>query len=252
MTIGDRAFARIGGDDRRRQHLRQRGKPVAGFGVMHALPGPQQRMLGREQHFDGFLDGGRIGRGALHWHRAIIEVALEFRLKDLVRHLDQHRPGFARAHGVVGAPHQVGQLRYVMRERRPLGDRAVNVGGAEYRAYILPRQRQAAGNNEKGNVLGIGLSDAGEGVLDARPGLGGEHAIALAALDAGIAVGNADADALLTAQDRANVDRRARFDHGIAWITGKELRTLALENFGNDFGAIHGFWLPGSAKSKTR
>ena len=152
---------------------------------------------------------------------------------------------------MIGAPHQVGQFLHVVRQRRPLGHRAVHVGGAEYRTYILPRQRQAAGNDEQGNVLGIGLGDAGKGVLDAGTGLGGEHAVALAALDARIAVGNADADALLTAQDRANVDRRAGLDHGIARIAGQEFRALALENFGNDFGAIHGFRLPGSAKSKA-
>ena len=79
----------------------------------------------------------------------------------------------------------------------------------------------------------------GEGVLDTRPGLCGEYAVALAALDAAIAVGDADADAFLPAQDRTNVERGAGLDDLIARIAGKELGTFALENFGNNFGAVH-------------
>ena len=177
-------------------------------------------MLGREQHVGGFLDRRRIGRGALHRNRLVIERAFEFGVRDFVRHFDQHRAGFAGAHGVVGAPHQVRQFPHVMRQRRPLGHRAIDVGGAKDRTHILPRQRQASGKDEKRHVLGKGLRDPGKGVLDARPGLGGEHAVSLAALDARIAVGNADADALLPAQDRADVDCRTGFDHRIARITG--------------------------------
>ena len=211
---------------------------------MHALAGPQQRMLGRQQHLDGFLDRRRIGRGALHRHRPVIERAFELRLEHLVRHFDQHRAGLAGAHRLIGAAHQVGQFLHVMRQRRPLGDRAVDVGGAEYRAHVLARQRQAAGDDEQGNVLRIGLGDAGEGILDAGSGLGGKHAVALAALDAAEAVGDADADALLPAQNRADVDRRAGLDHRVARIAGQKFGALALENVGNDFGAVHVRSLP--------
>ncbi len=135
---------------------------------------------------------------------------------------------------MIGAPHQVRQFLHVMRQRRPLGHRAIDVGGAEHRPHILPRQRQPAGDDKQRHVLGIGLRDAGKGIFDARSGLGGEHAILLAALDARIAVGDADADALLPAQDRADVDCRAGLDHRIARIAGEEFGALALENFGND------------------
>ncbi len=84
------------------------------------------------------------------------------------------------------------------------------------------------------HVLGKGLRDAGEGILDAGPGLGGEHAVALAAFDARIAVGDADADALLPAENRTNIERGARLDQGIARIAGEKLGSLALEDFGND------------------
>ena len=40
MAFGDRALARIGGDDRRGQKLGQRREPLAGLGVVHALAGP--------------------------------------------------------------------------------------------------------------------------------------------------------------------------------------------------------------------
>ena len=71
------------------------------------------------------------------------------------------------------------------------------------------------------------------------PCLGGEYAILLAALDAGIAVGHADADALLPAQDGPDVERGAGLDQRIARIAGEELGSLAPENFGDDGGAVH-------------
>jgi hypothetical protein len=89
-----------------------------------------------------------------------------------------------------------------VRQRRPLGDGAVDVGGAEYRPQILPRQRQPRRDQQHRHVLGIGLRDAWERVLDAGAGLRREHAVHLGALDAAIAVRQADADALLPAQDR--------------------------------------------------
>src|SRR5262244_4551951 len=136
-----------------------------------------------------------------------------------------------------------------MGERRPLGDRPVDVGGAEYRPDILSRQRQPGRNDQQRDVLGKGLGNAGKGVLDARSGLGGEYAVALAALDTGIAVRQADADALLPAENRTDVERGAGLDQRIAGIAGEKLRSLAPEDFGDDGGAIHGLvpplWITG-------
>src|SRR5499433_1558068 len=131
-----------------------------------------------------------------------------------------------------------------MRERGPLGDRPVDVGGAEYRPDILPRQRQPGRNHQQRDVLGKGLGDARKGVLDAGSGLGGENAVALAALDAGVAVRQADADALLPAQNRTDVERGAGLDQRVAGIAGEELRSLAPEDFGDYGGAVHGLSLP--------
>src|SRR5262249_25033989 len=100
------------------------------------------------------------------------------------------------------------------------------------------------GNHQHRHVLGVGLGDAGKGVLDAGAGLRREHAVAPAALDAAVAVGHADADALLPAQDRPDVERGAGLDQRIARIAGEKLRALALENLGNDFGAVHAFIPP--------
>ena len=240
MVVGDGAFARIGGDHGRRDEFGERREAVACFGIMHALTGPKNRMLGRKQHLDGFLDRVRIGRAALHRHRRVIERALEFGLGHLLRQLNQHRARLSRAHRVIGAPHQVGQFLHVVRQRRPLGHRAIDIRGAKGRAHILPRQRQAARNDEHGNVLGKSLRDAGERVLDAGAGLRAEHAVPLSALDAAIAVGDADADAFLPAQDRTNVDRRAGLDHVIAWIAGEKFGALDFQDLGDNFGAIHG------------
>jgi hypothetical protein len=127
-----------------------------------------------------------------------------------------------------------------MRQRAPFGDRSVDVGSAEHRPHVLPRQRQSGGDDEQRNVLGKCLSNTGKRVLDAGAGLRGEHAVALAALDARIAVRQADADALLPAQDRTDVERRAGLDQRIARVAGEEICTLAPENFGDDRGSIHG------------
>jgi hypothetical protein len=140
---------------------------------------------------------------------------------------------------VVRAPHQVGQFLHRMRQRRPLGDWAVDVGGAEHRPHILPRERQRARNHEQRHVLGEGLGDARERVLDAGAGLRGEHAVAPAALDARVAVRDADADALLPAQDRPYVELGARLDQRVARIAGENLGPLAPEDLGNDLRTVH-------------
>jgi hypothetical protein len=70
--------------------------------------------------------------------------------------------------------------------------------------------------------------------------LGREHAVLSAAPDAGKTVRHAHADALLSAQDRPDVELRAGFDQGIARIAGKKRRPLAPEDFRNDIGPLHG------------
>src|SRR5581483_11408541 len=107
------------------------------------------------------------------------------------------------------------------------------------RPHILLRQRHAAGNDQDRHILRVSLGDARKCVLDTGPRLSREHAVALAALDAAIAVGDADADAFLPAENRTDVQRRAGLDHLSARIARQKLRALALENFGNNFGAIH-------------
>src|SRR5262249_25639944 len=127
-----------------------------------------------------------------------------------------------------------------MRERRPLGDRPVDVGSAEDRPDILSGQRQPGRNDQERDVLRKGLGDAGKGIRDAGSSLGGEYAVALTVLDTGIAVGQADADALLPAQNRTDVERGAGLDQRVAGIAREEFRSLAPEDFGDDGGAVHG------------
>ena len=162
MRVRDRALARIGRDHRRGDKLGQRREQIAGFGVVDALARPQHRVLGGEQHARGFLDRVGIGRGALHRHRDVVDLALELGLEDLVRHLDHHRAALAAAHRLIGAPHQVGQLLHVVRQRRPFGHRTVDVGGAERRLDVLLRQRQPGRDHQHRHVLGVGLRDARE------------------------------------------------------------------------------------------
>ncbi len=240
MAFGDGALARVGADHRCGHQLRQGGQLIAGFGVMHALAGPEQGVLGLEQHARGLLDGFGIGRGALHRHRGVVDLALELGFEDPVGHLQQDRPALAGAQRLKGTAHQGRQLLHVRRHGRPLGDRRIDLGGAEGRADMLARRVEAGRDDQQRHVFRIGLGDAGEGVFDAGPVLGSEDAVLLAAADARIAVGHADADALLAAEDRPDVDLRAGVDQRVAGITGEEIGALALDDFSNDVGALHG------------
>ncbi len=181
-------------------------------------------------------------------HRLVIELALERLLEHLDRHLDQHRAALAGAHGVIGAAEQVRQLGGRMGHGGPFGDRAERLGGAEGRPLVLPLERIAGRNHQQRHILAEGLGDAGKGILDAGALLDGEHAVLLAAADAREAVGDADADALLAAQDGADIELGAGVDHRITRIAGEEFRPLALEDLGDDVGTIHFFsflWLRG-------
>ena len=86
-----------------------------------------------------------------------------------------------------------------MRQRRPFGDRPIDIGGTKHRTHILPGQRQAARDHQQRHVFRVRLGDPWERVFDAGAGLGGKHAVLSAAGDAGIAIGHSDADTLLPA-----------------------------------------------------
>jgi hypothetical protein len=205
-------------------------------------------MFRRQQHAHCRLDRVGIGGGTLHRNGSVIELAPIFGLPNFRRNLDEHRPAFAAAHRLIGAAHQVGEFLHRMGQRRPFGDRPVHLGGAEHRPHILPRQRQAGRNHEQRDVLGKSPGNAGEGVLDTRARLRGEYAVAFAALDAGVTVRQADADALLPAEDWAYVEGGAGLDQRVARIAGEKLRAFAPENFGDHGGAVHGWFLPWLAR----
>ena len=131
-----------------------------------------------------------------------------------------------------------------MRAGRPFGDRRVDLGGVENRVAVLAVEPLAARQDQHRHVFRIGLGDAGKGVLDAGPGLGREHADAPSAVDPAVAVGEADPDPLLAAQDGADADRRAGLDQRVARVAGEELGPLALEDFGDCLGAVHDAVLP--------
>jgi hypothetical protein len=101
---------------------------------------------------------------------------------------------------------------------------------------MLPR-----GSNAPDDSIGTfskGLGHAREGVLDAGAGLGCEHAVAPAAADARIAVRDAHADALLPAQDGADVELGTGLDQRVARIAGEELGALPPEDFGDDSSVL--------------
>jgi hypothetical protein len=167
--------------------------------IQHALPRKQQWVPRGCEQARRLLDGIGIGRHAENRHRLVIELAVVLRFPDLRRHFDQHRASLAAGHGVVGAPHQIGKLLHGMRQRRPFGDRPIDVGGTKHRTHILPGQRQAARDHQQRHVFRVRLGDPWKRVFDAGAGLGGKHAVLSAAGDSGIAIGHSDADTLLPA-----------------------------------------------------
>ena len=154
----------------------------------------------------GLLDRLRIGGRPQDRNRLVIDFALKGRVENVVWNFEQNRAAFAAAHRVKGAAQEVGKLLHRMRHGRPFGDRPIDFGGAERRADKLSISRKPGRDDEQRHVLGIGLRDAGKGILDARSLLSGEYAVLPAAANAAEAVGHADADALLPAEDRTDID----------------------------------------------
>ena len=74
------------------------------------------------------------------------------------------------------------------------------------------------GQQKNRNGIRVGRGDAGESVFGARAGLHGKDADALAVGDPGEAVGDADADSFLTANDGLDARRSSGFDQRVGWI----------------------------------
>ena len=239
VGLGQRALARVGRDDRRRHQLGKFRQLRARPGVEHPLPGPEHRVLGRRQHLRRLPQRGRVGRRALRHDGLVVELARQLLLPHLGRDLDQHRAAPAGPHRLEGAAHQLRHFGHGVRAGRPLGDRGVDLRGVEGRVAVLPVQRLAGRQDQHRHVLGIGLGDAGEGVLDAGSGLGREHPVAAAAVDPAVAVRQPDADPLLAAQDRADADLRAGLDQRVARVAGEEPGPLAPEDFRDGLGSVH-------------
>ncbi len=250
MGFGDRALAGIGAADGRWDQLGERGKLLAGVGVVHALPRPEQRLLGGEQQLHRAFDRVGIGCGAHDGHGLMVELALILGFEHVVGHFEEHGTGLAAAHRVIGAAQKIGKLVDMMGERRPFGDRPEDVGGAEGRLLIVAVGREARRDDQYRDVLRERLGDAGKGILDARPVLSGEDTVLPSLADAREAVGHADADALLPAEDGADVDLGAGVDQRVARIAGEEFGALALQDFGNELCTVH--WAGSGTAMRTR
>ena len=239
MGFRNRALARICASDWRRQQLGERNKLRACIRVMHALPRPDDRIASGQQHGGGALHGVRIRGHTNGLDGAIIERAVELRLKDFCRHFDENRAALAAAHDLVGPTKQVGQFLHMVRQRGPFCDGTEHLGRAENRMVILLLESVTGRNNQHRHVLRKGLRHAGESVLRARPLLRYKHAIPAPAHHAREAVCNTHAHALLATQYRANIYLRGRINERVARIAREHLGSLALEDFCDDVSPVH-------------
>jgi hypothetical protein len=87
--------------------------------------------------------------------------------------------------------------------------------------------------------IGIGGGDPGKSIFGAGTGLHGKDADTLAIGYPGEAVGDADADSFLAADDRFDAGRGGRFDQRVGGITGEKLHAFALEDFANRIDDSH-------------
>ena len=90
-----------------------------------------------EEHAHGVLNRLRVGSRANDRDGPIVDLAFEPGIKHLVRNLQQNGAAFAAAHGVEGAPQEIGQVVNGMRHGRPFDDRREDLCGAKRWANIL-------------------------------------------------------------------------------------------------------------------
>ena len=191
-----------------------------------------------EKEFDDGFHVAGIGRRAQRLWRRIGELADDLAATDLGRQFDQHGTRLPRPQIVKRPAHQFENAAGFADLRRPFGHGAKILHRIEGWRRKTPADA-IAGNEQHRDIVAEDLGGAGKRVLDAGSALHRKHAGALAVGRAADAVGNADADALLTAHDRRDADRGAGVDQCLARIANEMFYSLGLKNTCDSLGNFH-------------
>ena len=97
----------------------------------------------------------------------------------------------------------------------------------------------AARDDQHGHGVGVGLGEAAERVLDARPGLDDDHRRLLAIGGARVAVGHVDQRLLAASDDRPNADLGGRVDQRVVRIREQDFDALEFQNPRQSVRASH-------------
>ena len=119
-----------------------------------------------------------------------------------------------------------------------LGDVVVTLERTVMRVDAGPFSGMTQRQQQHRRGIGVGGSDAGVGVLGPGSVLHGEYADVIAVADAAKAIGDADPDPFLAADDGPDAPQRGCFDHRCCGEARKVLDTLPFENLGYGFNGI--------------
>ena len=241
MVLGKGALAVEGGHDRDLEQLRELSQLVPGLGLEGALPGQDDRRLGREQGVDrlGDIPWVALGRRAPLRRVAGREVAALL-IENVARRLERDRPRLAVAQKREGVLHHLGDAGHVVDGLRPLGHVAQVGAGLEVGRHAQLVARIARRQMQDGTRVAIGLGDGAEGVLRARTALHGDDTDAPAVVHAAEAVRHVDGHTLGAGEDGADAARRRGVDDLAVGEAGQVLDPLFLEDSGDDVAALHG------------
>ena len=233
----------LGGHGGHHRHLEQLGELAQLFrclGPEHAMADVQHRPPRVQQQARGRGDVFGIAGRLVGACRGVIQgVGVDLRVPDVVRHLEQDRPGLAVADLREGSPRQLGDAIGEVDAAGPAGHVAIDGQRIELRRLSLAVLIGAAGDEQQGNAVGKRLGDGAEGVFDARSCLDDHDARLLTVGRAGVTVGHVDQGLLAAGDDRTNVQLCRGIDQRVIRVGEENFDPFDLQDPGQGVAASH-------------
>ena len=203
VVLWKRALSRHRRHHRSLSKLGQLPELVPRLGVKNALASLDNRPLCRKQHPGRLTHVLRVAGRPPRLDRIVTDgVVGNFSSQDVARYIQQNRTGAANPQLAERAPHHVGNALDQVNLPRPLGDLFVAAAWTESGMHAVTVPSGRRGQQQNRNRVRVGLGDAGECVLRARPGLHGEYARSPTIGHAAVPVGKVHAHPLLPKYER--------------------------------------------------